>query len=875
LAEVEQRRGQWGLNQIQETNHHGPWQILWQQFTNLTMLVLLAAAAISALLGDTKDMLAILAIVLLSALLGFNQEYRAAKAIAALKKLAVPKVKVCRSGQWQEISAQELVPGDILRLETGSSVPADGRLLESVNLQVQEATFTGESVPVEKTAATLPKAQLPLSEQQNMVWMGTTVAYGRGQVVVTATGMKTELGNVANLLQTVATVQTPLQRRLDQLGQKLAIAALVIVALIFALGVLRGEPLKLLILTAISIAVAAIPEGLPAVVTIALALGAQRMLQQRALIRHLPAVETLGSVTTICSDKTGTLTENRMTVTMLAVPVYNPQGEPSWLKQSLSPSLTPALECLLTGAALCNDAILQSGEQGSGFKVLGDPTEVALVVAAAHAGLEKTFLEQQLPRVQEVPFASERQRMTTLHGLTQPSSLAGLAPFLALTVEPTSFIAFSKGALGSILTVSNQIWVGERLEPLLPQWREEIIAAHNQWADSGLRVLGVACRSWVTQPDPKLTTVAMEQDLVFLGLIAITDPPRPEVGAAVRTCKQAGIRPMLITGDHPLMAKTIAQELGITTSERVVTGTELETLSPEALSSLVKEVSVYARILPQQKLLIVESLQAQGEIVAMTGDGINDAPALRRADVGVAMGIAGTDVAKEAADIVLLDDNFATIVLAVREGRTIYANIRKFILYLLSGNSAEIWVMVLAPFLGMPLPLLPLQILWINLLTDGLPALALGLEPAEQDTMSRPPRPLREDFFAGGMARRIIWVGLLIAVATLSMGYIYWSKGRPQWQTLLFTILTFTQLANALAMRSERLLLWQLGWFSNKPLLGAIGLTFGLHLCVIYLPVFQEIFQTQALAFPDLLVTLFCSIIVFASVELQKWAANR
>jgi Ca2+-transporting ATPase len=966
-AEVQRRLAEHGPNELIERGLKSPWLILWEQLTAVMVVILIIAAVTSAALGDYKDAVAIVAIVVLNAVLGFTQEYRAEKAMVALKKLAVPTVKVRRDGHVREISARELVPGDVVLLEAGTLVPADGRLLESANLRAQEAALTGESEPVEKSPGALAGGDpasvalssskgsgqaLPLGDRRNMVYMGTVVTYGRGLAVVTETGMGTELGRIAEMIQTVKREPTPLQRRLEQLGRGLAVAALAIVAVVFALGVLRGEDLRLMFLTAISLAVAAVPEGLPAVVTIALALGAQRMLKRRALIRKLPAVETLGSVTVICSDKTGTLTENRMTVTVLDVAGHTlnlteilHRGQPVWMPSSvgaeeqrsrgaeepgtteaggqggrgeftsalLSPDspplaeaatmpdtpaarLAPSLQLLLAGGALCNDAILelaaactepsgcaQDGRSRSdrtgGLRAVGDPTEGALVVAAAQFGLLKAELERALLRVAEVPFTSERKRMTVVVQSPKsevPSQGRGTleTPDLGLwTSDLGPWTVFTKGAVDSLLEVSNQVQVDSQTEPLTDDWRQRIQAANDRLAQDGMRVLGVAFRPLESLPDDGLEET-LERDLTFVGLVGMIDPPRPEVKEAVQTCKTAGVRPVMITGDHPLTAQHIARELSIADG-RVMTGQDLARMSVEELESIVEEVPVYARVSPEHKLKIVQALQDKGQIVAMTGDGINDAPALKKADIGVAMGITGTDVSKEAADMVLLDDNFATIVAAVEEGRVIYDNIRKFIRYTMTSNAGEIWVMLLAPFLGMPLPLLPLQILWINLVTDGLPGLALTVEPAERDTMRRPPYHPQESIFGRRMGRDILWIGLLMGLVSLGMGFWGWSTGRSTWQTMVFTTLTLSQMGNALALRAERDSLFTIGLGSNKALLGTVLLTFVLQLAVVYVPFLQGFFKTVALPPGDLAVSLALSMVVFWGVESEKWLLRR
>lgn len=892
-AEAAARLEQYGPNELEERGVKSRWRILLDQLTEIMVLILIIAAFISFVLGETTDTIVILAIVVMNTILGYTQEYRAEQAIAALKKMAVPTVRLIRDGHIVEISAREVVPGDIVLLEAGNKVPADGRLVESVNLKAQEAALTGESEPVDKRDRVIEAADLPLGDRRNMVFMGTAITYGRGAMVVASTGMGTQLGKIADMIQDVPSEQTPLQRRLDRLGKTLALVSVVIIAIVIILGRLRGEEWGVLVLTAISMAVAVVPEGLPAVVTITLALGSQRMLKRNALIRKLPAVETLGSVTTICSDKTGTLTENRMTVTVLdvagdrrTVDALLEKGVPVWKQGSeIDPDLEPrerSLALLVKAMALANDAVLgrEEDSENGNWTIIGDPTEGALVVAAAQLGLPKKELDERWPRVAEVPFTSERKRMTTIHE-TGVGPEESTAPWVE-----ADYVAFTKGAVDQLLTISHWVWVGDEMVPLDEAMRQRIESANEEMAQSGQRVLAVAFRALDRLPEEG-EEEKIEDELIIIGLVGMLDPPRPEVRQAVARCRTAGIRPVMITGDHPTTAKEIARQLNIADEDDpTLTGRELAALSLDELERVVGEVPVYARVAPEHKLNIVSALQNKGEIVAMTGDGVNDAPALKKADIGVAMGITGTDVSKEAADMVLLDDNFATIVAAVEEGRTIFDNIRKFIKYTLSSNTGELIVMLVAPFLGMPLPLLPLQILWINLVTDGLPGLALAVEPAEEGVMRRKPFHPQESVFSRGLGWQIIWVGILMGAVSLGMGYYYWLQaGRPafselegvgqHWQTMAFTTLTLAQMGNALALRTNRLSLFQVGILSNKAMIGAVLLTFVLQLAVVYLPFLQNLFGTVALEPWELVISLVASSVVFVAVELDKWRRRR
>jgi P-type Ca2+ transporter type 2C len=885
-SEAELRLQQAGPNELVDRGTKNPWKIFFEQFKSVMVLILIAAAVISLIVGDLKDAIAIMAIVILFGVLGFTQEYRAEKAMAALRQMAVPNVRVRRDGEVREIAASHLVPGDIVLLEAGNVVPADARIVESNNLRIQEAALTGESEPIEKDPAALSGSQqaVPLGDQRNMAFMGTNVTYGRGVAAIVETGMNTELGHIATLIQEVDNDLTPLQRRLDQLGKALGVAALVIAALIFVLGLIDGEPIELMFMTAVSIAVAAVPEGLPAVVTITLALGAKRMLRQQALIRRLPAVETLGSVTVICSDKTGTLTENRMTVMVLDVAGHRLEQETEELRHGMPvgevvsripQQVQPALALLLIGGSLCNDAALKMSAEGR-FRTIGDPTEGAMVVMAAHAGMLKPDLDRQFPRMGEAPFDSERKRMTTINevrGAIEPAEFQGVWQAAYHAIGQPRYVAFTKGSPDGLVAISDRVWVNDRVEPLTAAWRDRIMQSNDELAQNGMRVLGVALRSI----DAPAADPSIEHDLIFVGLYGLIDPPRAEVKDAVQTCRSAGIRPIMITGDHPLTARQIAGELGITRNGRVLTGQDVERLSDAELQQAVAEVSIFARVSPEHKLKIVGALQARGEIVSMTGDGVNDAPALKKADIGVAMGITGTDVSKEAADMVLLDDNFATIVAAVEEGRVIFDNIKKFVKFSIAGNVGKIMVALLGPlpFLNLPLPLQPLQLLWLNLLTDGLLGLGMGVEPAEKDVMKHPPANPGESIFAGGVIGYIVLVGVLTGAVALALGVIYYNSGSPYWQTMIFTVLCFSQIGQAFATRSSTESFFKLKLLSNRLLLGMAGVVALAQLAAIYLPFMNRFIYTLPLPIADLIIALVASSAVFWAIEVQKWARRR
>ncbi len=822
--EAELRKEKYGPNQLIEGKRRSKLSAFFAQFKDVMIIILMLAAIVSGILGDLTDTIVIMVIVLLNAVLGFVQEMNAEKAMEALKAMAVSKTNVMRGGQAVEVPATELVPGDVVMLETGNIVPADLRLVEAVNLRVEEASLTGESVAVDKQTGKIETEDIALGDMQNMAFKSTTVTYGRGSGVVVSTGMNTELGKIARMLQE-ADVRTPLQEKMALFGKRLTVLVIFICIVFFVIGWLRGEAIGSLVMTSISMAVAAIPEALPAAITISLALAARRMIRVKALIRKLPAVETLGSVTYICTDKTGTLTKNEMhTEEVFVNDKFIATGN---LKNENG---NEDLNQLLNAFALNNDTL--ENEDG---EIKGDSTEIALMRVAADLNIHRDAME----RIAEIPFDSTRKLMTTFH------------PY------ENRVVAITKGAPDVLLRICNDI------DP------EKVGRCVDEMAAKGERVIGFAYKMWDNVPE--LQPEVVEKDLNFSGLAGLVDPPREEAGAAIEECKAAGIAIVMITGDHPETARNIAARLGILVSDRdvLLTGRELAKLSEEEFEKKVEDVKVYARVSPEQKLNIVKALQKNGHYVAMTGDGVNDAPSLKRANIGIAMGITGTDVSREAADMVLMDDNFSTIVKAVREGRRIYDNILKFIKYLMTTNSGELFTLLIGPLLGLPIALLPIHILWINLVSDGLPAISLSFEKAERDIMKRPPRHPDETVFANGRGLHMIWVGLVMAA--IALGTQWWAIEHDMpWQTMVFNVLCLSQLGHVLAIRSETRSLFKIGIFSNKQLLWAVLIGFVLQVALTYIPWLQPVFKTEPLTLYEFLLVGFLSSLVFFIVEIEK-----
>nr|WP_277998222.1 calcium-translocating P-type ATPase, SERCA-type [Zhaonella formicivorans] len=860
--EVKSRLSKYGPNALKEPPPRSLVSMFISQLKEVLVLILIGAAIVSGALGEWEDTVVIMIIVVLNAALGVFQENKAEQALKALKAMTKTFVKVLREGKVTQVEVDSLVPGDVVLLEAGDSVPADARLFEAASLRVNEAALTGESVPVEKELNTIDAEEVPIGDRKNMVFMGTAITGGRGKAIVTETGMNTELGRIAQMLQETPPDPTPLQRQLASLGKTLGIAAGVIVAVVFLTGMFRGENLIEMFMTAIALAVAAIPEGLPSVVTIVLALGVTRMSRRKAIIRKLPAVETLGVATYICSDKTGTLTKNEMTVTQVYVngdlvqvtgTGYHPQGE--FLAQSgeqIEPLKDKNMELMLLGGALCSDARIEKTEKG--YQIIGDPTEGALVVAAAKAGLKKEEAEEKYPRLGEIPFDSTRKMMTTFHNMKG------------------TVYSFTKGAPDVLLAHCNELVTPTGIVALTDKIRLQILQVNSTLASQGQRVLALAIRKWADVP-ANPTSETVEQSLAFVGFFAIQDPPRQEAKEAVAVSRQAGIRTVMITGDHQDTAVAIAKELDIWRSgDGILTGAQLEQMSDEELKKHVNKTTVYARVSPEHKLRIVAALKANNHVVAMTGDGVNDAPALKRADIGAAMGITGTEVAKEASDMVLLDDNFATIVNAVEEGRTIYSNIRKSIQYLLSCNTGEIVAIFSAILFGLGSPLTPIQILWLNLVTDGPPALALGLEPPEKDVMKRPPRSPKEGVFAGGMGIAILIQGTLLGLLSLASYWLalIWGRTLEEAHTMAFLTLALSQLVHSFNARSLDKSLFTLGMGTNRSLVYAFLLSVSLQLAVIFVPFLRKVFETALLRPSDWAVVLSLSIIPLIFVEISK-----
>lgn len=858
IAEVARRLDDFGPNELRAAAHSTPWTILFEQFKNVLIIILLFATALSAFLGHGVEAIAITVIVLFAVILGFVQEYRAERAIEALREMAAPAATVIREGRERRVPARELVPGDIVLLATGDKVPADVRLIEAVNLQTVEAPLTGESAPVQKHTRPLEDKQLPIGDRKNMAYAGTAVTYGRGRALLVATGMSTEFGKIARMLDSVEVGKTPLQENLDRVGKTLARAASVVVVIIVALGMFRGQPFVEMLIFGVALAVAVVPEALPAVVTISLALGVKRMVKRNALVRRLPAVETLGSTSVICSDKTGTLTKDEMTVRRLFVDGqilevsgsgYEPHGK--FAINGTDVELTERMLLLLRAAALASDARIDRSEDGDKWEVKGDPTEGALVVAAAKAGLVKAELEARFPRVAEIPFTAETKRMITLHE------------------TPDGVTTYAKGAPEVIIQSCVRHLSERGEEPLDDARRAEVLEVARRMAAEALRVLAIAYKR-------DATLEYAEQEMTLLGLIGMIDPPRPEAKAAIGECEEAGIKVIMITGDHPLTAKAVANELRLSKDGRVVTGPELEAMDDAELEQAVGSFEVCARVSPTHKLRVVTALQKRRHVVAMTGDGVNDAPALKKADIGIAMGITGTDVSKEAAAMTLLDDNFASIVAAVEEGRGIFSNIKKYLMYLLSSNIGEIGLMAGATLAGLPLPLSAVQILYVNLATDGLPALALAVDPPEDDLMRRPPRDPRTGIFTRPVVLLMLVGGVWSTVVNL--GLFVWAlnsgRGVQEAMTMTFVSLVLIQFFKAYNFRSDRHSVLRRP-FANKWLNIAIGWELFLLGLIVYVPILERTFGTFGMPLRDWVIIIAAAFTVSPVLELAKWMERR
>jgi P-type Ca2+ transporter type 2C len=886
--EAQSRLREHGANELRERPRPGFMALLWDQFNNYLVIILVAAAAISLALGEWVDSVAIMFIVALNAVVGVIQESKAEQALAALKKMAAPNAMVMRDGHQVQVPGRELVAGDIVLLEAGNFVPADLRLVQTVNLKIEEASLTGESVPVEKNAAVVLDKDVPLGDRTNSAFMGTVVSYGRGRGLVTATGMNTQIGLIAEMLQSFEDEDTPLQRKLADLGKVLGTGCLAICAIVFVYGLFRDTHLAQafdggflsylqaerkdivnLFMVAVSLAIAAVPEGLPAIVTICLALGMQRMIKHHALIRKLPAVETLGCATVVCSDKTGTLTQNEMTVVQgwtggrnlrVTGEGYAPTGQFFVEHHPFDPRSHPDSTRLLEGALLCNDARLEERCEADGsvaWNIVGDPTEAAMAVAAVKAGYEHGELAAAWPRVQEIPFDSERKRMTTIHRHGEDGEL----------------LAFVKGAPDVVLDLCTHVAMNGRPLELTPDLRRDILEQNRRMAGDALRVLAVAYRTLDAMP-ATVDATTVEHDLVFVGLMGMMDPARPEVVEALKVSRGAGLKSIMVTGDYKETAQAIARDIGLLTpGGLVLTGAELDAMSDEELAATVERVDVCCRVSPQHKTRIVEALKSRGHVVAMTGDGVNDAPALKRANIGVAMGVTGTDVAKQTADMVLTDDNFASIVAAIEQGRIIYSNIRKFVYFLLACNVGEILIVFGAMLFGIPIPLRPVQLLWLNLVSDGAPALALGLEQGDPDIMKQPPRPPREHVINRQMAIGIGVVAVVDAVAVLSAFALALQRYPGQVevaQTVAFVTLCCSELLRAFTARSEHHSIFTIGVASNRWMVAAVAVSLALVLMVVYVPFFQPFFDTVPLGLADWALMLPFFLAAPVAMELLK-----
>ncbi len=894
-VDAQTRLAEHGPNELRERPPTPFWRLVLEQLNNFVVLLLVVAAVISALLGDAIEATVIMLIVVLNAVLGVVQESRAEQALAALKKMAAPEAEVVRDGHRVRVSSRELAPGDVVLIEAGNYVPADLRLIESVNLKIDEAALTGESAAVEKRASDTLHPDVPLSDRRNAAYMGTLVTYGRGKGIVVGTGMNTQMGLIATMLQAVEEEQTPLQKKLDQLGRTLGIAALIICGLVFGVYVARalsnptialGQQIADAFLISVSLAIAAVPEGLPAIVTITLAIGMREMIKRHALIRKLAAVETLGSATMICSDKTGTLTQNEMTAVKLWVhhtevsisgPGYQPEGRFTHERDQRELDVLSDVEVagLLWAALLANDAQLEETgavDSRTTYRMVGDPTEGALVVAAAKAGLWRAEIEQSYPRVAEVPFDSERKRMSTIHELRHVT-MDDAGP---LQPGEKGYVVCVKGAPLSVLDLSTRLLHRKGPLPMEEHDYQDILEAGRRMGNEALRVLAVAYRKIDQLPD-RVDAETIERDLTFIGLIGMIDPARPEVKPAIDKAQQAGIRTVMITGDHPDTARAIASQIGLLRSDgQVRTGIELEQMSDDDLIKAVEDADVFARVSPQHKVRIVEAYKARDEIVAMTGDGVNDAPALKRADIGVAMGVTGTDVSKETADMVLTDDNYVSIVSAVEQGRIIYSNIRKFVFYLLSCNVAEIAIIFIAALAGWAVPLTAIQLLWLNLLTDGAPALALATEKGDPDIMQQRPRPKSEPIINRIMVIRITVMTVALTTVVLTAYQIGLQRGAVGLgETMAFVTLALAELPIAYTSRSERYPLARLGVFSNKWMQRAVGLSVILILAVIYVPFLNDPFNTVPLTLNEWIIILPLILIPAAVAEISKWFVRR